>query len=105
MPAPGNSKSRAERSALLMSDEMVQEKTEGAAGAAPDGTSAIGAPVGDAQADSVSSSVAAPAATEEPAPAQSGAPHAASDSSVPSTPASGSAPGEFERAMQDYDKQ
>ena len=87
-----------------MSDEMVQEKTETAGDAAPDGANAVGEP-GGAPLAPVSSSVAAPAATDEPAPAQPVALTAASDPPVPSAPAAGSDAGEFERAMQDYDKQ
>ena len=59
-----------------MSDEMVQEKTETAVDAAPDGANAVGEP-GGAPLAPVSSSVAAPAATDEPAPAQPVAPTAA----------------------------
>ena len=87
-----------------MSDEMVQEKTETAVDAAPDGANAVGEP-GGAPLTPVSSSVAAPAATDEPAPAQPVATTAASDPPVPSAPAAGSDAGEFERAMLDYDKQ
>src|SRR5437773_3356545 len=95
---------RAERSASLMSDEMVQEKTEIASAAEPEGPSANGGP-GSATESPVSSEVAAPAATEEPAPAQPVTPAAASDMPAPPSSSSGSDALEFERAMQDYDKQ
>ncbi|HLJ54241.1 MAG TPA: S1 RNA-binding domain-containing protein [Chthonomonadaceae bacterium] len=88
-----------------MSDEMVQEKTEAAAGAAPEGADENGAPHGSAPAVSASSQVAATGAADEPAPAQPGASSAASASSVPSASTAGSDAGEFERALQDYDKQ
>jgi len=88
-----------------MSDEMVQEKTDTANAAAPDGQAANGRSESVDSSAPVSSSVAAPAAAEEPAPAQTAAPPAASESTAPSTPSAGSDAGEFERAMQDYDKQ
>ena len=88
-----------------MSDEMVQEKTDTANAAATDGQAANGMPESVDSSAPVSSSVAAPAAAEEPAPAQTAAPPAASESTAPSTPSAGSDAGEFERAMQDYDKQ
>ncbi len=88
-----------------MSDEMVQERTGTVGDAAPEGANSVGEPGGAASPAPVSSSVAAPAATEEPAPAQPVAPAAASDPPVPSSPSASSDAGEFERAMQDYDKQ
>jgi predicted RNA-binding protein with RPS1 domain len=87
-----------------MSDEMVQEKTETASAAAPEGSHTDGEPGNAASNGPVSSSVAASAATEEPAPVQPVAPAATSDTPVPTSPSAGSDTGEFERAMQDYDK-
>ena len=88
-----------------MSDEMVQEKTETAGDAAPEGANRVGEPGSAAPHAPASSSVAAPAATDEPAPAQPVAPNAASDPPVLSPPSASSDAGEFERAMRDYDKQ
>jgi predicted RNA-binding protein with RPS1 domain len=88
-----------------MSDEMVQERTESAPEAAHEGPADDGAPAGAATAESDSPSVAAPAATHEPAPAQPAAPTANPEPAAPSSPNVNSDAGEFERAMQDYDKQ
>lgn len=86
-----------------MSDEMVQEKTETASVAEPNGVYANGQSDSTAAFAPVSSTVTAPAVTEEPAPAQSVASDATSES--PTSRPAGSDTGEFERAMQDYDKQ